>query len=127
MRAGRTNAAIFYAFEALGMLERLHQPFFDAIHRDRLQTDKPAALNEWLGKNGVELAKVRCGDEVLRRAKQGQARNADDAGAQIDGTPAPHGAGPLHHQHEQGRTREGMLANADQLVAMVRKSLGKTK
>jgi thiol:disulfide interchange protein DsbA len=31
------DAAVFYAFEALGLVERLHRPFFDAIQRDRLQ------------------------------------------------------------------------------------------
>jgi len=34
------DAQIFYAFEALGVLDKLHRPFFDAIHRDHLRTDK---------------------------------------------------------------------------------------
>ena len=42
------DAAIFYTFEALGVLAKLHRPFFDAIHRDRLKTDNRAALDEWL-------------------------------------------------------------------------------
>ena len=28
------DAAIFYAFEAMGVLDKVHKPFFDAIHRD---------------------------------------------------------------------------------------------
>src|SRR5882672_11441888 len=48
------DASIFYAFEALGALDKLHRPFFDAIHRDHLRTDSPQALNEWLEKNGIE-------------------------------------------------------------------------
>ena len=42
------DAAIFYTFEAMGVLDKVHRPFFDAIHRDHLRTDNPAALNEWL-------------------------------------------------------------------------------
>jgi thiol:disulfide interchange protein DsbA len=33
------DAAIFYALEATGNLERLHRPLFDAIHKDGLRTD----------------------------------------------------------------------------------------
>ena len=42
------DAAVFYAFEALGVLDKLHRPFFDAIHRERLRTDNMPALNAWL-------------------------------------------------------------------------------
>jgi thiol:disulfide interchange protein DsbA len=30
------DAAIFYTFESMGVLDKVHRPFFDAIHRDRL-------------------------------------------------------------------------------------------
>ena len=68
------DAAIFYAFEAMGLLDKLHRPFFDAIHRDRLRTDNTPALNEWLEKHGRRPEEVRRHGEVLRRAEQGEAR-----------------------------------------------------
>ena len=46
------DAAIFYALEASGHLEKLHRPLFDAIHRDALKTDNSAALGQWLTKTG---------------------------------------------------------------------------
>ena len=46
------DAEIFYAFDALGVLDKVHKPFFDAIHRDHLRTNDKEALNEWLQKNG---------------------------------------------------------------------------
>ena len=55
---GMHDAAIFYAFEALGLLARLHRPLFDAIHKDRLRTDNPAALGEWAIKNGLDVKKL---------------------------------------------------------------------
>lgn len=121
------DAAIFYTFEALGLLDKLHQPFFDAIHRDRLQTDKPAALDEWLGKNGVDLKKFEATMKsfgVQSKVKRAAQMSAD---AQIDGTPALMVQGRYTISTEQGRSREGMLANADRLIAMVRKSLPKAK
>src|SRR6185295_2167695 len=33
------DAEIFYTFDALGVLDKVHKPFFEAIHRDGLRTD----------------------------------------------------------------------------------------
>ena len=52
------DAAIYYAFETLGVLDKVHRPFFDAIHKDHLRTDNPAAVAEWLTKNGLDPKKV---------------------------------------------------------------------
>src|SRR6185436_14111160 len=51
------DAVVFYAFEVLGVLDKLHRPFFDAIHRERLRSDNMPALNAWLEKNGVDAKK----------------------------------------------------------------------
>ena len=121
------DAAIYYAFEALGVLGKLHRPFFDAIHKDRLKTDNPAALNEWLGRNGVDLKKFEAAMKSF--GVQSKVRRAAQitTGAQIDGTPALMVQGRYTISTEQGRTREGMLANADRLIPAVRKMLGGTK
>jgi thiol:disulfide interchange protein DsbA len=82
------DAAIFYTFESMGLLEKLHRPFFDAIHRDRLQTDQPAALDEWLAKSGVDTKKF---NEMLKSfGIQSKARKAAQltVASKIDGTPA---------------------------------------
>lgn len=82
------DAQIFYAMEALGLLERLHRPLFDAIHRDKLRTDRPEALNEWLTRNGVDAKKF---DETLRSfSVQSKARRAAQMtiAYRVDGTPA---------------------------------------
>jgi protein dithiol oxidoreductase (disulfide-forming) len=82
------DAAIFYTFEALGVLGKLHRPFFDAIHRDRLRTDNPQALAEWLQKNGVDPKKF---DETLKSfgvdSKTKRAAKLT-VSYKIDGTPA---------------------------------------
>src|SRR5436190_10181423 len=51
------DAAIFYTFEAMGLLDKLHRPLFDAIHRSGLRTDNPQALEQWLQKQGVDVKK----------------------------------------------------------------------
>jgi thiol:disulfide interchange protein DsbA len=43
-REGVLHSRAFYAAEALGISERMHQPLFDAIHRDNNPLDTPQAL-----------------------------------------------------------------------------------
>ena len=121
------DATIYYAFESLGVLDKLHRPFFDAIHKDRLQTDNPAALTEWLTRNGVDPKKL---DAAMKSfAVQGKLKRAAQltAASRIDGTPALMVHGRYTISTEQGRSREGMLANAERLFPLVRKTLASTK
>jgi thiol:disulfide interchange protein DsbA len=121
------DAAIYYAFEALGVLDKLHRPFFDAIHKDRLKTDSPAALGEWLAKNGLDPKKF---DATMKSfGVQSKMKRAAQltTGAQIDGTPALMVQGRYTISADQGRSREGMLANAERLIAAVRKNLAARK
>jgi thiol:disulfide interchange protein DsbA len=121
------DAAIYYAFEALGALDKLHRPFFDAIHKDRLKTDNPAALSEWLAKNALEPKKF---DATMKsfgvQSKLKRAAQLTNA-SRIDGTPALMVQGRYTISAEQGKSREGMLATADALAGMVRKNLAGRK
>lgn len=121
------DAAIFYAFEALGVLEKLHRPIYDAIHRDRLRTDDPQALAQWLQKNGVDPARF---DGAMKSfGVQSRVRRAAQLtkAYRIDGTPALAVHGRYTVSAEQGRTREGLLAIADHLIGLTRKSLSARK
>ena len=115
------DAAIFYTLEAMGVLDKLHRPLFDAIHKSNLRTDNEAALSEWLQKNGVdpkkftETMKSFGVQSKLRRATQ------QTVAYKIDGTPAMAVAGRYTVSAEQGRTQQGMLQAVDGLVAMARK------
>jgi len=121
------DASIFYTFEALGVLGKLHRPFFDAIHKDRLKTDNPAALNEWLAARSVDAKKF---DATMKSfGVQSKVKRAGQltAGARIDGTPALMVQGRYTISAEQGGSLEGMLANADRLLPLVRKTLATTR
>jgi protein dithiol oxidoreductase (disulfide-forming) len=116
------DAAIYYAFEALGMIEKLHRPFFDAIHKDRLKTDNPAALAEWLTNKELEPKKF---DATMKSfGIQSKVKRAAQltAASRIDGTPALMVQGRYTISTEQGKSREGMLATADALAGTVRKN-----
>ena len=110
------DAAIFYAFEALEVVDRLHRPFFDAIHRDHLNTENRAALDEWVAKNGVDAKKFE--DALKSFGVQSKVRRASQltVASKIDGTPA---------LTVQGRYMIGgsdsMLDTASQLIQTARK------
>jgi thiol:disulfide interchange protein DsbA len=121
------DAAIYYAFEALGLLEKLHRPFFDAIHKDRLNTDNPAALAEWLKKHGQDPQKF---DATMKSfGVQSKTKRASQltGASKIGGTPALMVQGRFTISTEQGKSGPGMLANADVLAAIVRKTLSGKK
>ena len=114
------DAAIFYALEASGHLERLHRPLFDAIHRDALKTDNGQALGQWLTKNGVDTKKF---DEVGRSfSVQSKVRRAAQLSAayRIEGTPAM----AVHGRYTVGTDRghAAMLATVDYLIDQVRRN-----
>jgi len=115
------EAAAFYAFEALGVLERLHRPFFDAIHRDRMKSRDATALADWLQKNGMEVKKF---DEAVKSfGVQSKVRRAAQLSAsyRIDGTPALAVHGRYTVSADQARTQAGMLATAEYLIGLARK------
>lgn len=121
------EAGVFYALEALGMLEKLHRPFFDAIHRDRLITRDAAALDQWLEKNGVNVKKY---DQALKSfGVQSKLRRAiqQSAAYRIDGTPALAVHGRYTISAQQARTQDGMLAIADNLIGVARQGLAGAK
>jgi len=121
------DAAIYYAFEALGVLEKLHRPFFDAIHKDHLKTDNPAALGEWLTKHSLDPRKFEATmksfgvQSKLKRAAQ------LTSASRIDGTPSLMIQGRYTISADQGRSPEGMLAGALRLIPVARKTLAGTK
>jgi thiol:disulfide interchange protein DsbA len=111
------DAAIFYAFDALGLLDKLHRPFFDAIHRERLRSDNWQALSAWLEKQGVDVKKFE--STVKSFAVQSKTKRAIrlTSDYKIDGTPAM----AVHGRYTVA-SAEDMLDTVNQLVSAVRKS-----
>ena len=116
------DAAVFYTFEAMGILDKMHKPFFDAIHRERLKTDSKPALNEWLQKQGLDAKKFE--DTMRSFGVQTKVRRAAQltAAYKIDGTPAMAVHGRYTVSTEQGRTQNGMFETVNYLADTIRKS-----
>jgi thiol:disulfide interchange protein DsbA len=121
------DAAIFYAFDGLGMLDKLHRPFFDAIHRSRLRTNNPAAMTEWLEKNGVDPKKF---DAMIASPGIQTAVNRAKrltVAYRVDGTPAMAVQGKYSISARQAGDQQGMLDAVDYVVDLERKKIAAGK
>ena len=74
--------------EALGLVDKLHRPLFDAIHKNRLNTANEQQFTEWLTKQGVDAKKfIETVKSFGVRSKTRRATQLTVA-YKIDGTPA---------------------------------------
>jgi thiol:disulfide interchange protein DsbA len=82
-------ASVFFALEAMGLLEQLHGKVFDAIHRQNINLSNKALRDEWLAKQGIDVAKFNDVEKSfavmtrLQRAKQMSASYKIDSVPQI--------------------------------------------
>ena len=70
------SARAYYAAEALGVLEKTHQPLFDAIHQDKRRLNSEDELAKFFAEHGVDEGAFRKAynsfqtETQLRRANQ---------------------------------------------------------
>lgn len=53
------HAQAFYAFESIGVLEKIHKPFFAAIHRERRRLDNEDSVAAFVAERGLDAGKFR--------------------------------------------------------------------
>jgi protein dithiol oxidoreductase (disulfide-forming) len=118
-------ARAYYALEAIGEVERLHKPLFDAVHTgSRLRVSNEAALTEWLGKQGVNTKKFAAAyrsftvEGKLRRAAQ------LTQAYKIEGVPSMAVNGTYVVNTDNITSFDQLLAVADYLVEQTRKKGG---
>jgi thiol:disulfide interchange protein DsbA len=123
------DARIFYTLEALGEIERLHRPLFDAIHQQggvRLRGDAFSKWTaDWLSKQKVDMAKYDAAlrsftvETKLRRAIQ------MSRGYRLEGVPTLTVQG--RYLVIASTSRRSMLDTTDFLIGEARKQLPKPR
>jgi len=123
------DARVFYALEAIGEVERVHQQLFDAIHKQggvRLRGDAYTKwVADWLAKQKVDMAKYDAAfhsfsvESKLRRAAQMA------SAYRLDGVPTMTVQGS--YLVLANTSQKAMLATADFLIGETRKQLAKAK
>ena len=112
------HAKTFFAAELLGVLEQVHEPFFDALHNKKQRLFNADSIADWMAENGVDRAEFLKAynsfivDMKVRRAMQASRRFG------IDGVPAL----VINGKYVTSPTLTGgtakMFKLVDQLIAM---------
>jgi thiol:disulfide interchange protein DsbA len=117
------SARVYYTLEAIGELERLHRPLFEAIHKQSLRITNEKQLSDWLQRQNVDLAKFSAAlksfsveSRLKRAAELGHA-------AKLDGVPALMVNGRYLVSANATASEEKMLATADALIERSRKTV----
>ena len=116
---------LYYALDAMGLVEKLHAKVFAAIHVDKLKLATGEAIVEWMGKNGVDTAKFQAEYNsfgvVTKTQRASQLQNA----YKVEGVPALGVAGRYYTDGSLAKSMERALQVVDSLVADLRPAAAK--
>jgi thiol:disulfide interchange protein DsbA len=111
---------LYYALDALGLVDQLHGKVFNAIHVEKLDLSKPPAILEWVAKQGVDKAKFNeqftSFSVASKASKAAQLQNA----YRVEGVPALGVAGRFYTDGTLAKGMERATKVVESLVALVR-------
>lgn len=111
---------LFYALEAMGLVEKLHAKVFTAIHAEKQNLAKGEQIAEWVAKQGVDKAKFLeqfNSFSIATKATRGtQLQNA----YKVEGVPAMGVAGRFYTDGSLAKSMERALTVVEFLAAQVR-------
>lgn len=119
-------ALFYYSIEAMGLFDKLHTKAFEAIHKDNVNLANGKIREQWLAKNGVDIAQYKA-VETSFSVQSRMARAKQLMGAyKIDGVPtlAVNGKYITSTGHAGGPER--VVPVLEGLIAMARKESGAT-
>ncbi len=107
---------LFYALEALGLVEKLHAKVFQAIHVEKINLAKGDAMLDWVVKQGVDKAKFETQynsfSVATKATRAAQLQNA----YKVEGVPA---IGVAGRYYTDGSLAGGMERALQVAVALV--------
>lgn len=111
---------LYYALEAMGLVEKFHVKVFAAIHGEKINLTTGEAITEWMGRQGVDKAKfVEQYNSFSVVTKAGRASKLQNA-YKVEGVPAMGVAGRFYTDGSMAGSMERALQVVDTLVADVR-------
>ena len=113
-------AKVFYALDAIGELQRLDAPLFDAIHVKGLKLIDDKSLVDWASSQGVDAKKFS--DALKAFSVDTKVKQADalTRSGKIPGVPAFVVDGRYMVSNEAAAQHGGVLALTDKVIAMAR-------
>ncbi len=116
-----THQRIFFALEAMDLVDAMHRKVFNAIHLDHAKLDKLPEIVAFMGKNGVDTAKfTELFNSFSVQTKTRQAKQLAES-YRIDGVPAIGVQGRYFTSVSLAGSPERALSVADYLIRRARK------
>lgn len=111
---------LFYALEAMGLVDKLHTKVFAAIHVERANLATGEAITEWVARQGVDRAKFveqyNSFSVVTKSGKGTQLQNA----YKVEGVPALGVAGRFYTDGSKAGNMERALQVVEYLIEQAR-------
>lgn len=117
-------AKMFYAAEAMGVLDKLHPAIFDATHVKRIDLTNEKTLQEWVGKQGVDgrkFAEMFASFSVSSKAQRARQLTRSYA---VSGVPSFAVEGKYLTSASQTGGNEQLLTTLDELIRKARQDRG---
>lgn len=111
---------LFYALEAMDLIEQMHSRVFAAIHVNRQNLTSEQAITGWIGKQGVGKALFASHFNSFTTLAKVRRANQLMTAYPVEGVPALGIAGRYYTDGAMTRTMDRTLQVADFLVAEVR-------
>ena len=111
---------LFYALDAMGLVDKLQAKVFAAIHVEKLDLSKAAGITDWVVKQGVDKAKF--GEQynsfsvATKSTKSSQLQNA----YKVEGVPALGVAGRFYVDGTLAKGMDKALKVVESLAAGIR-------
>lgn len=117
---------LYYAIEALGLIDALHMRAFATIHVGHQRLEKDADIQKWAAQNNQDGAKIL--DAMKSFSTAAKLRQGSQLAAQyhIDSVPTLGVHGRFTTSPSSAGTHERVLQVADQLIAQIRSGAKKS-
>ncbi|OZG74949.1 disulfide bond formation protein DsbA [Hahella sp. CCB-MM4] len=123
-RTWKLHAQTFYAAEALGVADQMHQPLFDALARDHKPLNSEDAMAEFFAQHGIEEEKFKKAYNSFSVKSKVQQAVSRGTSYRITGVPVLIVNGKYRIEPGQAGSFERMLKIADYLVEKERSAQG---
>ncbi|WP_353235896.1 thiol:disulfide interchange protein DsbA/DsbL [Diaphorobacter ruginosibacter] len=109
---------LYFALESMDLLPKLHTKVFHAVHVERLPLNKDEAIFEWIGKQGVDVAKFKEAYNSFNTANQLRKASALQDSYQVEGVPSMGVAGKYYTDGTMAGNMQSVLQVVEYLASL---------
>ena len=113
---------LYFALEAMGKVEELHNKVFNAIHIERQQLSNADQVAAWAEKQGVDKNKFTEAYNSFPAATKSRKATLLQDSYKVDGVPSLGVAGKYYTSGSVAQTMERALIVTDYLITLARKT-----